>query len=76
MAAIGVIIGGQYVEFANSGRKGVSDSDGNVVFDYEQAINKPSINGVTLQGDKTFGDLGTSPLTNMEILEIINRAEI
>lgn len=58
MAAVGKIIGGQYVEFANDGRKGVSDSDGNVVFDYEQAINKPSINGVILQGNKTADELG------------------
>lgn len=43
--------------------------------DYEQLINKPSINGVTLIGDKSLGDLGASPLTNMEILEIINKAE-
>ena len=43
--------------------------------DYEQLINKPSINGVTLIGDKSLGDLGASPLTNMEIMEIINKAE-
>lgn len=43
--------------------------------DYEQLVNKPSINGVTLIGDKSLGDLGASPLTNMEILEIINKAE-
>lgn len=58
MAAVGKIIGGQYVEFANDGRKGISDSGGSSVFDYEQAINKPSINGVTLQGNKTFNDIG------------------
>lgn len=43
--------------------------------DYEKLINKPSINGVTLQGDRSFEDLGVTPLTNMEILEIINKAE-
>lgn len=56
----------------------VFESDGGSVGatkDYEQLINKPSINGVTLQGDKSFEDLGVTPLTNMEILEIINKAE-
>lgn len=43
--------------------------------DYEELVNKPSINGVTLIGDKTLEELGTSPLTNMEILEIIKKAE-
>lgn len=75
MGATGKIIGGKYVEFANDGRKIVGNIDGGIVFDYEQAINKPSINGVTLIGDKSLGDLGASPLTNMEILEIIIKAE-
>lgn len=42
--------------------------------DYEALRNKPSINGVTLQGDKSFNDLKMSPLTNTEILAIINKA--
>lgn len=38
------------------------DSEGEaVVFDYNQAQNKPSINGVTLVGDKTSEDLGLQP---------------
>lgn len=32
-----------------------------VVFDYNEAQNKPSINGVTLVGDKTSSDLGLQP---------------
>lgn len=42
--------------------------------DYEGLQNKPSINGVVLQGDKTFNNLGMTPLSNMEILQIINNA--
>lgn len=41
--------------------------------DYNDLINKPSINSVELVGDKTFEDLGDSPLTNVEIQEIFNR---
>lgn len=41
---------------------------------YEKLKNKPSINRVVLSGDKSFEDLGLSPLSNMEIKNIINRA--
>ena len=44
---------------------------GNVNFitdeDYEHLINKPSIEGVTLIGNKTFDELGMEELTNEEI---------
>lgn len=40
---------------------------------YEELIKKPSINSVELVGDKTFEDLGDTPLTNLEIQEIFNR---
>lgn len=50
---------------------GASSGD---IKDYEELQNKPSINGVVLQGDKTFNNLGISPLSNMEILQILNRA--
>lgn len=33
-------------------------SGGHDGFDYRMAVNKPSINGVTLEGDKTFEELG------------------
>lgn len=55
--------------------EGDSGDSSEKIKDYEQLANKPSINGVTLIGDKSLGDLGASPLTNMEILEIINKAE-
>lgn len=42
--------------------------------DYNQAVNKPQINNQTLVGNKTFQDLGLKPLTNTEIMEIINKA--
>lgn len=42
--------------------------------DYEQLKNKPQINEVELEGNKSFEELGMTPLTNMEILEIINKA--
>lgn len=42
--------------------------------DYEKLNNKPSINDVELSGDKSFEDLGISPLSNLEIMGIINRA--
>lgn len=41
---------------------------------YEKLKNKPSINKVVLSGDKSFEDLGLSPLSNLEIMGIINRA--
>lgn len=55
--------------------EGDSGDSSEKIKDYEQLANKPSINGVTLIGDKSLGDLGASPLTNIEILEIINKAE-
>ena len=39
--------------------------------DYEKLRNKPSINGVELIKDKSFEELGVSPMTNSEILEIL-----
>lgn len=39
--------------------------------DYEKLINKPKINGVELIQDKSFEELGVSPMTNSEILEIL-----
>ena len=39
--------------------------------DYEKLKNKPSINGVELIKNKSFEELGVSPMTNSEILEII-----
>lgn len=39
---------------------------------YEHLRNLPSIEGVTLIGDKTFKDLGDTPLTNTEIKAIFD----
>lgn len=43
-----------------------------VATDYLPLKNKPKINSVELVGDKSFEDLGSSSLTNMEIDSIIN----
>ena len=42
--------------------------------DYEKLENKPKVNGVELSGDKSFEELGVSPLSNLEIMEIIRKA--
>lgn len=43
--------------------------------DYEKLVNKPSINGVELIKDKSFEELGCTPMKNSEILEIIKIAK-
>ena len=40
--------------------------------DYNELENKPSINGVELQGDKSFEDLGELTLTNSELKDLID----
>lgn len=39
--------------------------------DYNALMNKPSIETVTLQGDKTFEQLGLKPLNADDLLEIL-----
>jgi len=39
--------------------------------DYNALDNKPQIEGVTLRGNKSFGDLGLVALTNMEINDLL-----
>lgn len=39
----------------------------NYVSDYDLLQNKPQINSVTLQGDKSFDDLGLEGISNMEL---------
>lgn len=39
---------------------------------YDELLNKPQINGVELKGNKTFEDLGDTPLTNLEIKAIFD----
>lgn len=38
--------------------------------DYRKLVNKPSIESVTLVGNKTFGDLGVTTVTNQQILDL------
>lgn len=41
--------------------------------DYNKLNNKPSINSVPLEGDKTFEELGREDIKNSRIKEIIDR---
>lgn len=43
--------------------------------DYNDLVNKPSIEGVELIGDKTLEELDIMPLTNAEIDEFMNSQE-
>ena len=40
---------------------------------YNDLFNKPSINEVELVGNKSFEELGDSPLTNIEIKSLFDR---
>lgn len=40
--------------------------------DYNGLRNKPKIEGVTLEGDKTYEELNMNRLTNIEIENILN----
>lgn len=50
----------------------INRMDVNTVSDYDLLTDKPQINSVTLQGDKSFEDLGLEGISNME-LELILR---
>ena len=43
-----------------------------VITDYDKLTNKPQINSVTLEKNKSFNDLGAKSLTNMQIESLIN----
>lgn len=43
----------------------------NNVSDYDLLSNKPQINSVTLQGNKSFNDLGLEGISNMELESIL-----
>lgn len=43
--------------------------------DYEVLDNKPLINGVTLQGNKTSEELGVRPIGNAAILELFRQGD-
>lgn len=49
----------------------VNDIRINNVSDYDLLQNKPLINSVTLQGDKSFSDLGMDRITNSELENLI-----
>lgn len=40
--------------------------------DYDGLDNKPQIEGITLEGDKTFEDLNLKSITNTEIEELLS----
>lgn len=40
--------------------------------DYNNLFNKPQIEGNTLEGDKTFDDLGMKPLSAQELADMWN----
>ena len=40
--------------------------------DYNKLVNKPQIEGNTLEGDKTFDDLGMTPLSAQELADMWN----
>lgn len=43
----------------------------NNVSDYNLLNNKPQINSVTLEGDKSFDELGLEGISNLELEEIL-----
>ena len=44
-----------------------------ISMDYNKLANLPSINGVRLEGDKSFPELGEDTITNSEIKAIIDK---
>lgn len=53
-----------------SARQGLSGEMNNTVNDYDLLKNKPRIESVVLDGNKTFAQLGVSKLSNSDIEEI------
>jgi hypothetical protein len=53
-----------------SAQHGLSGTLNNTMNDYDLLKNKPSIESVVLEGDKTFSELGISRLSNSDIEEI------
>ena len=54
---------------------GGSGGGGGVVSNYLSLSNKPRIEGVILQGDKSFEDLQLQRITNAEIEELLSNAD-
>lgn len=58
----------QSISGDNVQRVKLADSGGGIfIADYELLRNKPSIESVTLIGDKTFAELGMIHITNLEL---------
>lgn len=55
------------------GEKGEKGDPGGYESSYDRLMNKPKINDVTLEGNKSLDDLGVLTLTNLEIEEIVNK---
>lgn len=53
-----------------SAQQGLSGALNNTVNDYDLLKNKPSIESVVLDGNKTFAQLGITKLSNSDIEEI------
>lgn len=53
-----------------SARQGLSGELNNTVNDYDLLKNKPKIESVVLEGNKTFAQLGITKLSNSDIEEI------
>lgn len=49
------------------------DSGGYTSLDYRTLANKPSINEVTLVGDKSLEEIGVGRITNQDIWNIVGR---
>lgn len=49
----------------------INRMDVNNVSDYNLLTNKPLINSVMLQGDKSFADLGLESISNIELENIL-----
>lgn len=49
----------------------VTDLKHNTVSDYELLTNKPQINNVTLNGNKSFEQLGLEGISNMDLENIL-----
>lgn len=50
-----------------SAKQGLSGTLNNTMNDYDLLKNKPSIESVVLEGDKTFVELGITKLSNSDI---------
>ena len=56
--------------------RGTMNIPNNGTKDYNELDNKPQIEGVTLEGNKTFEELTLIGLDNIEIYNIVNNANL